>query len=92
MVLVRGEERFGYRILRIEATTIPNALAALLLHIRDTHGGKIPQIYFSWGEQNPVSAMFRYLLFGGGDVPPVTREVLREAEPNPALRPGVHVG
>jgi len=92
VVKVTGEERFGYRILRVEATTIPNALAALLLHIRDTHGGKIPHIYFSWSEENPVAGMFRYLLFGGGDVPPVTREVLREAEPNRALRPGVHVG
>jgi len=92
VVKVTGEERFGYRILRVEATTIPNALAALLLHIRDTHGGNIPHIYFSWSEENPVSAMFRYLLFGGGDVPPVTREVLRKAEHNPALRPGVHVG
>jgi len=92
VVRVSGEERFGYRILRVEATTVPNALAALLLHIRDTHGGKIPHIYFSWSEENPVSAMFRYLLFGGGDVPPVTREVLRKAEHNPALRPGVHVG
>lgn len=92
VVKVVGEERFGFRILRVEATTVPNALAALLLHIRDTHSGKIPHIYFSWSEENPVSAMFRYLLFGGGDVPPVTREVLREAEPNPTLRPGVHVG
>jgi amino acid transporter len=92
VVKVSGEDRFGFRILRVEATTVPNALAALLLHIRDTHGGKIPHIYFSWSEGNPVSAMFRYILFGGGDVPPVTREVLREAEPNPALRPGVHVG
>jgi len=92
IVKVTGEERFGYRILRVEATTIPNALAALLLHIRDTHGGKIPHIYFSWSEENPVAGMFRYLIFGGGDIPPVTREVLREAEPNRALRPGVHVG
>ncbi len=92
VVKVMGEERSGFRVLRVEATTVPNALAALLLHIRDTHSGRIPHIYFSWSEENPVSAMFRYLLFGGGDVPPVTREVLREAEPNPALRPGVHVG
>ncbi len=92
VVKVTGEERFGHKILRVEATTIPNALAALLLHIRDTHGGRLPQIYFSWSEENPVAAMFRYLLFGGGDVPPVTREVLREAEPIPARRPGVHVG
>lgn len=91
VVRVRGEERFGYRILRIDATTIPNALAALMLHVRDTHGGKIPHIYFSWTEGNPFVYILKYLAFGQGDVAPVTREVLREAEPDPHKRPGVHV-
>ncbi|RYX80536.1 amino acid transporter [bacterium] len=92
VVQVSGEERFGYRILRIDATTIPNALAALMLHIRDTHNGKIPHIYFSWTEGNPLIYVLKYLAFGEGDVAPVTREVLREAEPDPEKRPGVHVG
>ncbi len=91
VVRVSGEERFGYRILRIEATTIPNALAALLLHIRDTHGGKIPHIYFAWTEGNPLLYILKYLAFGQGDVGPLTREVLREAESQPRKRPGVHV-
>ena len=92
VVQVRGEERFGYRILCIDATAIPNALAALMLHVRDTHGGKIPHIYFSWTEGNPLLYVVKYLAFGQGDVAPVTREVLREAEPDPHKRPGVHVG
>ncbi|TCN35507.1 hypothetical protein EV644_11569 [Kribbella orskensis] len=35
--------------------------------------------------------LFRYLNSGEGDVPPVTREVLRRAEPNRSNRPWVHV-
>jgi hypothetical protein len=88
---VRGEERFGYKILRVEAPAVPNAIAATLLHIRDIIG-KRPHIYFNWMEANPVKQLFAYILTGEGDVPPLTREVLRQAERDPKRRPLVHVG
>ncbi len=88
---VRGEERYGHKILQIESSTVPNALAALLLYLRD-RTGQVPHIYFHWAEGNPIVAMLRYLMFGGGDVPPLTREVLRKAENDVERRPHVHVG
>jgi hypothetical protein len=88
---VKGEERYGRRILTIESSAVPNSLAALLLYLRD-RTGSVPHIYFHWAEGNPVVAMLRYLVFGGGDVPPLTREVLRKAEPDLERRPHVHVG
>ncbi|MEU6274384.1 amino acid transporter [Streptomyces populi] len=89
---VRGEVLHGrYRVLTLESASIPNALAALLLHVRDTTGG-IPHIYFEWTEGNPFTNFLRFFLFGQGEVAPVTREVLREAEPDRARRPRVHVG
>jgi hypothetical protein len=87
---VTGEERHGYRILRMESSAVPNAIAAVLLHLRD-RTGKRPHIYFDWTEGNPVAHLLRYLIFGSGEVAPITREVLRAAEPNLRQRPFVHV-
>ena len=88
---VRGIEIEGYRILRTESPAVPNAIAALLLHLRDKTG-KIPHVYFGWSEGNPFAYLIRYILFGEGDTAPVTREILRQAESDPELRPSVHVG
>lgn len=90
-LLIRGYDIDGYKILRTEAPAVPNAIAGLLLHLRDTTG-KIPHVYFGWSEGNPILYLIRYILFGEGDTAPVTREILRQAESDPELRPSVHVG
>jgi hypothetical protein len=87
---VHGTIRHGFRVLEVASGNVPNTLAAVLLQIRNITG-VVPHIYFEWTEGNPVSNMVRFLVSGEGEVAPVTREVLRETEPDVRRRPMVHV-
>ena len=88
---VSGENVHGFHVLRCESPAIPNAIAGLLLEIRDRIG-RIPHAYFGWTEGNPITYLLKFLAFGEGDTAPVCREILRQAEPNPERRPRIHVG
>ena len=88
---VEGAEVEGFRVLRCQSPAIPNAIAALLLYLRDTTS-IIPHAYFGWTEGNPIAYLLKFLVFGEGDTAPVTREVLRQTEEDPSRRPRIHVG
>lgn len=88
---VKGVQVGPYRILRAESAAVPNAIAAFLMYLRD-RTGNTPHAYFAWSEGNPIKYLLRFILFGEGDIAPVTREILRQAEPDPERRPAIHVG
>ncbi|WP_202494777.1 amino acid transporter [Streptomyces sp. SID4982] len=90
-ITVHGDEKHGVRRLRADGPTVPNTIAAVLLALRD-RTGQVPHVYFNWTEGNPVGHLVKFLVFGNGEAAPVTREVLRRAEPDPERRPWVHVG
>jgi hypothetical protein len=88
---IEGVEVGRHRVLRCVSSAIPNAIAALLLYIRD-ETGQIPHAYFGWTEGNPLVYLMKFLALGEGDTAPVTREVLRQNESDPLKRPRIHVG
>jgi hypothetical protein len=88
---VQGIDIEGHRVLRTSSPAIPNAIAGLLLDLRD-RTGCLPHAYFGWTEGNPIIYLMKFLAFGEGDTAPVCREVLRQAEHVPERRPRVHVG
>jgi hypothetical protein len=90
-VKIEGIEVGPYKILRTYSPAVPNAIASILLYLRD-ETGHLPHVYFSWGDGNPFKFLVRFIVFGEGDIPAITREVLRKAEANPIKRPRIHVG
>jgi len=88
---VAGHRVGRHRILRCQSPAIPNAIAGLLLHVRD-RTSRMPDAYFGWTEGNPVTYLLRYLALGEGDTAPLTREILRRAIDDPHERPRIHVG
>jgi hypothetical protein len=91
LLQIEGVDIGGHRVLRCVSAAIPNAIAALLLYIRDKTG-QIPHAYFGWTEGNPIVYLLKFLALGEGDTAPVTREVLRQNESDPHKRPRIHVG
>lgn len=82
---------FGFRILRCKSPAVPNAIAAILLNIRE-QTEKNPHVYLGWTEGDPIANVFKYIFFGEGETAMLTREILRCAEAKESKRPFVHLG
>jgi len=88
---VRGEEQDGHKIFRCSSPAVPNAIAAILLNLRD-RTGQTPHVYFAWTDGHPIAYTLKYIFLGEGETAMVTREILRSEELSEHKRPVVHVG
>ncbi|MGC4043637.1 MAG: hypothetical protein QM758_07505 [Armatimonas sp.] len=86
---VEGHDVGGFWVLRCYGVAVPNAVAALALHVQKTTGRR-PHIYFNWIEGSPLVFLGKFFLTGQGDIAPMTHEILRQAQPDTTKRPIVH--
>jgi hypothetical protein len=81
----------GVFILRINrCVSIAHTIAALALEL--SKAGTPPEIHFGWSDASPMAANIGFLLFGEGNVPWMVRELILDAEPDPAKQPRVIIG
>ncbi len=81
----------GFEVIRVShCTSIAHVLAAVALAFRVV--GKPPEVHFSWSDESPMAANFRFLLFGQGNIPWMVRSLVCREEPDPAKQPRIVIG
>ncbi len=81
----------GRYIIRVShCTSIAPAIAALALSLNGTT--KPIELHFGWSDESPLKMNLGFLLFGEGNIPFLVKELLRDAQPDEALRPRVIIG
>ncbi|MFC5006305.1 hypothetical protein ACFPIJ_51855 [Dactylosporangium cerinum] len=87
---VTARRHDGRTVLRTESWDVADAIAAVLLHLRDLTG-LTPSVHFCWPDRHPLAQWLQFLLLGTGQTVLLTRHLLQEAEPDPSRRPTVVV-
>jgi len=87
---VRGQATTLLAVIATETEVFRDGGSALLVRGADT----VPRWRgaLDWTEGSPLIHFLRFILWGSGEVAPVTREILRRAEPDRSRRPHVHAG
>jgi hypothetical protein len=86
--IVREDKRFVIQV--THCVSVPHAIAAIALELSKV--GKPPGLHFGWSEMDLLAASWSYLAFGEGNVPWKVRELILDAEPDPARQPRVIIG
>src|SRR5205085_5942452 len=84
----REDTRIVIKLTR--CVSVAHTVAAVALEM--SRQSRPPGVHFGWSEMDLLAASWSYLAFGEGNVPWKVRELIREAEPDPAKRPRVIIG
>lgn len=89
--LMKIEREGPLEVLRVSrVASVSHVIAAIGLEF--CRVGTPPEIIFGWSHETPLAANLNFLLWGEGNVPWMVQELLRRAQPDPALRPRIVVG
>jgi hypothetical protein len=90
LVIEVFQEGQNFVIKVTRCVSVAHAVAAVALEM--SRHSKPPGLHFGWSELDLLAASWSYLAFGEGNVPWKVRELIREAEPDPARQPRVIIG
>jgi hypothetical protein len=89
--LVEIKQVDGRFVLRVSrCVSVAHVIAAVALELSKV--GPLPEVHFGWSEESAFAMNLNFLLFGEGNIPWLTRELIRRAEPNVDRRPRIVVG
>ena len=78
-------------ILRCKSASVANAIAAILLKVRDEYDTRTVA-HIGWSEDSPLLSAFTFLFFGDGETGLLVRKIIEAAETNHKHRPMVLMG
>lgn len=78
-------------ILRCKSASVANAIAAILLKVRDEYDTRTVA-HIGWSEDSPLLSAFTFLFFGDGETGLLVRKIIEAAESNNKQRPMVLMG
>jgi hypothetical protein len=89
--LVEIRQELGRFVIHVSrCVSVAHVIAAVALELSKV--GPVPEVHFGWSDESPLSMNLNFLIFGQGNIPWLTRELIRRAEPKLERRPRIIIG
>jgi hypothetical protein len=88
MEIQQQEGRFVIRV--SECVSVAHVIAAVALELAKV--GPPPAVHFGWSDESTLAVNLHFVLFGQGNIPWLTRELVQRHERDPKARPKIMIG